>query len=96
MKGIGYEADATDELDRALAASPDPQAFRAELDTALQDIASGLRQHPLIRRTPCRECILPGLPYSVIYTETDDTVRVVALAHHRRRRGYWKDRLDPT
>ena len=93
MKGIGYDADARDELDGALAVSPDPHAFRAVLDTALQDIASGLRQHPKVGRSPFRKCILPGLPYSVIYEEKDTTIRVIALTHHSRRPGYWKQRL---
>lgn len=33
--------------------------------------------------------------YHVIYVETADAVRVLALAHDRRRPGYWRDRLRP-
>ena len=39
------------------------------------------------RRFPLRK-----FPYSVIYYARADEVRVVALAHHRRRPGYWASR----
>ena len=31
-------------------------------------------------------------PYSVIFYETDEEVRIVAFAHYKRKPGYWKDR----
>jgi plasmid stabilization system protein ParE len=39
------------------------------------------------RRLPMRR-----FPYSVVYYVRDDEVRVVALAHHRRRPEYWAGR----
>jgi toxin ParE1/3/4 len=32
-------------------------------------------------------------PYSVIYSLLEDDVLVVAVAHHRRRPFYWRDRV---
>ncbi|QDU18331.1 type II toxin-antitoxin system RelE/ParE family toxin [Urbifossiella limnaea] len=93
MKPVAYTADAEAELDNALAHSPDPDRFRGIPGTALQDIASGLMQHPQAGRTGCRECILPGVPINVVYRETDAAIEVVAVAHHSRRPGYWKKRL---
>jgi toxin ParE1/3/4 len=95
VKPVIFDPDARAELDRALAASPDPGAFQAELDVALGDIASGLRQHPRVGRSRYRTCILPNLPYTVVYAETDDVVEVAVFAHHSRRPGYWKKRLRP-
>ena len=39
------------------------------------------------RRFPLRR-----FPYSVIYYTKGDELRVIALAHHRRRPGYWAGR----
>lgn len=33
-------------------------------------------------------------PYRVVYLIEDETLWVVALAHGRRRPGYWKDRVE--
>jgi plasmid stabilization system protein ParE len=35
---------------------------------------------------------IPHFPYSIIYRITSDTIIVQALAHQRRRPGYWKAR----
>jgi plasmid stabilization system protein ParE len=40
-----------------------------------------------------RKANLPCFPFSVIYWESSDKVRILAVAHGRRRPGYWKDRL---
>lgn len=39
-----------------------------------------------------RSLPLHGFPYSLIYRLRDDTVRVISVAHHSRRPGYWVDR----
>ncbi|MBK8569244.1 MAG: type II toxin-antitoxin system RelE/ParE family toxin [Nitrosomonadales bacterium] len=39
-----------------------------------------------------RSLPLHGFPYSLIYRLRDDTARVIAVAHHSRRPGYWVGR----
>ena len=39
-----------------------------------------------------RKCVLRRFPYVVFFTEDDEKVLVMAVAHSRRRPGYW---LDP-
>lgn len=55
----------------------------------------------LIRETPTvwpsfeggtRRYVLQGFPYSVIYREIRDHLQVVAVAHGKRRPGYWRSR----
>jgi toxin ParE1/3/4 len=41
-----------------------------------------------------RKWILPDFPYSLIYAFESSRVIVVAIAHHRRRPGYWKRRVQ--
>lgn len=35
---------------------------------------------------------LHGFPYSLIYRHQVDVIRVIAVAHHSRRPGYWAER----
>lgn len=35
---------------------------------------------------------LRRFPYRIIYQVRDDALRVIAIAHHRRRPGYWSKR----
>ena len=93
MKPVAWEPPPLDELDAAVAVSRDPAAFQRAVDEAIADIASGLVTHAKVLRTPCRKCVLTTPPYSIIYTETDDEIRVWAFPHHKRRTGYWKNRL---
>jgi toxin ParE1/3/4 len=66
-------------------------AFIAEFERALEL----LREHPnlgapwraMTRRFPIRR-----FPYSVLYLVKGTELRVIALAHQRRRPGYWSGR----
>jgi toxin ParE1/3/4 len=41
-----------------------------------------------------RRLMLPRFPYFLIYSFTPDLLRVVAVAHTRRRPGYWRSRTN--
>jgi toxin ParE1/3/4 len=47
----------------------------------------GARIDPNLRRL-----LLGRFPYSVIYSVEETTIRVIAIAHQRRRPGYWRTR----
>jgi plasmid stabilization system protein ParE len=36
---------------------------------------------------------LPCFPFAVIYRESGETIQILAVAHGRRRPGYWRSRL---
>jgi plasmid stabilization system protein ParE len=40
-----------------------------------------------------RKLNFPCFPFAVVYWESEDSVRILAVAHGRRRPGYWKNRL---
>jgi plasmid stabilization system protein ParE len=40
-----------------------------------------------------RRYILRRFPYQIIYREKNSRIDIVAVAHHKRRTGYWRDRL---
>jgi plasmid stabilization system protein ParE len=63
-------------------------AFLAEVDASLAQIVSHPQLHPLFtKNTPRR--VLERFPYSVIFQEKEDVVLVIAVAHAKRRFGYW-------
>jgi hypothetical protein len=41
-----------------------------------------------------RRLVLIRFPYVLIYSFTPDMLRIVAVAHARRRPGYWRARVD--
>lgn len=70
-------------------------AFMAELDGAVE----GIRQWPdrwaaYLHGT--RRYLLKRFPYLVIYRATTEKIQVIAVAHGRRKPGYWRRRLATT
>lgn len=45
------------------------------------------------RRLAVRRLAVTRFPYHVVYLETTDVIRILAVAHDRRRPSYWKIRL---
>lgn len=40
-----------------------------------------------------RRYLLDRFPFSLIYRETEGVIQLIALAHHRRKPGYWSERI---
>lgn len=40
-----------------------------------------------------RGFIVRRYPYTIVYRVTGETILILAYAHHKRRRGYWRRRL---
>lgn len=54
-----------------------------------------LRAHPGIGgvwRGEMRRFAMKRFPYSLVYMTSDDEIRILAVAHHSRRPGYWRGR----
>jgi plasmid stabilization system protein ParE len=67
--------------------------FVAELDTAVARIGANPAGCPP-HAHGTRVCRLHRFPYHLVYLElTPDRALVVAVAHNRRRPGYWRRRL---
>jgi len=88
----------------ALAELHDAAAFytaRANVELGLAFVTEFERTANLILANPMLGAIFRGsrrrhflrrFPYSVIYQVTAEELRVVAVAHHRRRPAYWANR----
>lgn len=70
-----------------------PGAFLAELEQAITAVVDAPRSWPLIDGE-CRRYPLSRFPYAVVYRERSaNLVQIVAIAHGRRRPGYWRARV---
>jgi toxin ParE1/3/4 len=52
------------------------------------------RWHGLTTRKPVRKFVLRQFPFVLPYAVHEGTIVVLAVAHGRRRPGYWRARLD--
>ena len=67
------------------------EAFMDELDRAVQAISLSPGQWPQVEERAQRY-LLQRFPYAVIYRAQAERVLVIAVAHMRRRPGYWRKR----
>jgi plasmid stabilization system protein ParE len=74
--------------ERNLAAA---NAFISELDDAISQIHSSPERWTMHLRGT-RKFLLRRFPYGVVYRITESAIQVIAVAHGRRRPGYWKSR----
>jgi plasmid stabilization system protein ParE len=66
-------------------------AFLAELDQAIDSVADAPDRWPSYLHGT-RRFLLRRFPFLVVYRPVADGIEVVAVAHGRRRPGYWKGR----
>ena len=71
--------------------------FFDAVDASVDQIVAMPRAGALVPRVPSelsvRRRAVARFPYHVIYLETATKIRILAIAHDRRKPGYWKTRL---
>lgn len=71
--------------------------FLDAVDAAIRRILDFPRAGAPVPRVPpdapVRRLAVTRFPYHVIYLDAPDVLRILAIAHDRRRPGYWKGRL---
>jgi toxin ParE1/3/4 len=71
--------------------------FFDAVDAAVDQIVAMPRAGGLVPRVPSeltvRRRAVSRFPYHVIYLETPTEIRILAIAHDRRKPGYWHARL---
>jgi toxin ParE1/3/4 len=71
-----------------------PQEFIAEVDKAIDSIQASPKRWPVFE-AGCRRYPLVRFPYYVVYSETSSGgIFILAVAHGRRKPGYWKSRRE--
>jgi plasmid stabilization system protein ParE len=68
------------------------EAVRATIDSAVDDPAAWATWPGWDRMPVVRSKGVTGFPYRVVYVVEHDVVTILAVAHAKRRPGYWRDR----
>ena len=73
--------------------------FLVAVDQAIQQIGVAPERFPRLETLPDEELVrrhlLTRFPYAVVYEMTASEIRIIAVAHTRRRPNYWLNRGDP-
>jgi len=67
------------------------EIFLVEINSAIERIAETPRRWPRIAPA-FQRCPLGRFPFSVVYRQTSRHIEILAIAHHRRRPGFWAGR----
>lgn len=67
------------------------ERFHAEVNRATDLLLQYPEIGPIVD-APLRKLVLDRFPYFLIYRISAETVRVLAVAHEKRRPGYWQAR----
>ncbi len=70
------------------------EGVRAAIDAATEDPAAWASWPGWEREPEVRSKVVSDFPYRVVYFVEDDLVTIVAVAHAKRRPGYWRDRVS--
>ncbi len=66
--------------------------FRSAVEDAVAAIRARPTAYSTIPGTAVRRRLVAGFPYSVFFVELDTYIWIAAVAHHKRRKGYWSHR----
>jgi plasmid stabilization system protein ParE len=66
--------------------------FLRDLDAALEAISGAPRRWPKYLHGT-RRLVMQRFPFSVVYLDDPELVTIIAIAHAKRKPGYWKKRL---
>lgn len=102
MKRVRVEPEARTEIEDAATWYESCRPGLADdFSTAVEEILAKVAERPaafppLLDTDPemgLRRALLQRFPYSIVFLETAEEIRVVAVAHMKRRPGYWLSRV---
>jgi plasmid stabilization system protein ParE len=67
------------------------EAFQLEIDHAMEVISESPDRWPRLTESE-RRYVLPRFPFSLVYRVKPQFVEVIAVAHQKRKPGYWNKR----
>lgn len=96
VKPLEYHSEVAEEVDAALVwylqrSVRAAEAFVDELERGVAAIQEAPHRWPVFEGT-FRRFLLRRFPFYIVYRETDESIEIVAVAHGRRRPGYWRAR----
>lgn len=99
MKPVSFEQEALAELENAQAYYEKKlpglgSRFAETVENGLWAIRRFPAVHPPHGPSGLRKKVLRQFPYTLFFLELETVIWIVAVAHQRRRPGYWKDRMS--
>jgi toxin ParE1/3/4 len=97
VKPVVFHAEAEAELRAAIRFYEDQREglgaeFQDEVEQATERIARMPQAFSPYGRDGLRKYVLARFPYSIFYLELEECIWIAAVAHQRRRPGYWARR----
>ena len=98
MKRVAFDPDARAEFLAAVEYYEEcknglGRRFRTAVEMELGNIEIMPFRYRVLH-TPFRRCLMPKFPYAIIFVIEPDFILIVALAHTKRKPGYWHARIE--
>lgn len=68
-------------------------SYLAEFERTMNLVCEAPRRYPIEKKPDVRRIRMQRFPYTVLFREVGGVVQILAVAHHRRRPGYWLGRF---
>jgi plasmid stabilization system protein ParE len=93
MISVVFDHDARAEFLEAVQYYEDSQIglgrrFRVAVESAVKSIAENPFRYRVLH-PPFRSYLLPNFPYAIIYCIEPENILIIAVAHTKRKPGYW-------
>jgi plasmid stabilization system protein ParE len=97
MATIDFHPEAFDELEASAEwylrrSEMAAKGFAVAVESALQKISDDPDRFPRVGHR-CRACNLLSYPFQIVFRDDVERIFVVAVAHAKRRPGYWRGRM---
>ena len=97
MKPVIFHSEARKETRRAIAYYEEQRKnlgreLRIEIEAAVERLRRNPRIYPFHEDQETRKLVLRRFPFTLFFIELEDSFWVAAVAHHKRRPGYWTER----
>ena len=98
MTGSAFDQDASAEFLAAVEYYEECQTglgrrFREAVEAEVDAIATMPFRFRVLH-APFRRCLIPKFPYAVIFSIEPDFILIIAVAHTKRKPGFWHDRVE--
>jgi toxin ParE1/3/4 len=97
MKDVVFHPEAKKELDQGASYYEERRPglgvdFLTEVEAATLQIQQSPQSFSFFPGSESRRCLVDRFPYLIIFQEEEGFIWIQAVAHGKRRPGYWKDR----
>lgn len=69
------------------------RAYVAEVERAALQASEYPNRFRVISSNNIRKVLVARFPYTVYFRDVHESVQILAIAHHRRKPGYWQNRI---